>query len=325
MLRFLPLRAPQPLRTLLTWLPGRTVRTALAAAGATVMLASAQGETLALPAPHLPGQVLPALWYPPPGTAGAPSSAAGSGPTGAAAGAPITGRHPAVVMLHGCGGVGAQDQPNARHRMWAEWLQARGHAVLFPLSFTARGLGQVCTVPLGLRTVTPRDRVADVLAAHDWLAARPDIDTARIVLWGFSHGGSTVLATLNAGRSAQSRFRQAIAFYPGCSAYAQAAARGERLRLAAPLQILIGEADDWTPAAPCHRYAEALQQAGQTASITGYPGAFHDFDNPAGRLRVRADVPNGVNPGQGVTVGPDPAAREDAKRRIEALLAAPAN
>lgn len=257
-------------------------------------------EKLDLPAPHLAGGLLPAVWFAP---AGSPA-----------------GPRPAVVMLHGCGGIGARDEPNARHRMWAEWLVARGAVVLFPLSFSARGLAQVCTVPMGQRTITPRDRVADVLAAQAWLAARPDIDPARIVLWGFSHGGSTVLATLTAGAAAQGRFRQAIAFYPGCSAYAQAAARGERLQLAAPLQILIGEADDWTPAAPCQAWVAALAPAGQAAAIVTYPGAFHDFDNPAGRLRVRTDVPNGVNPGRGVTVGPDPAAREDAQRRIGALL-----
>jgi len=267
---------------------------------ALALASPARAERLDLPAPHFADGLLPAVWL---------------APAGATAG-----RRPAVVMLHGCGGLGARDEPNARHRMWADWLVERGFAVLFPLSFSARGLVQVCTVPFGQRSITPRDRVADVLAAHAWLAARPDIDPARIVLWGFSHGGSSVLATLTAGGAAQGRFRQAIAFYPGCSAYARAAARGERLALAAPLQILIGEADDWTPAAPCHAWVAALAQAGQPATIVGYPGAFHDFDNPAGRLRVRTDVPNGVNPGQGVTTGPDPAAREDAKHRIGALL-----
>ena len=55
-------------------------------------------------------------------------------------------------------------------------------------------------------------------------------------------------------------------------------------------------------------------------SLTLYPGAFHDFDNPAGKFRVRTEVPNGVNVGKGVTVGPDSKAREDAMARIDALL-----
>ena len=52
-----------------------------------------------------------------------------------------------------------------------------------------------------------------------------------------------------------------------------------------------------------------------------YAGAYHDFDNPAiKQQRVRSDVPNGVNPGKGVTVGPDPEAREDAKKRVVEFL-----
>lgn len=48
--------------------------------------------------------------------------------------------------------------------------------------------------------------------------------------------------------------------------------------------------------------------------------AYHDFDNPAGVVRVRRDVPNGVNPGQGVHVGPNPMAREASHERVRQLL-----
>ena len=37
----------------------------------------------------------------------------------------------------------------------------------------------------------------------------------------------------------------------------------------------------------------------------------------------RLDVPNGVHPGNGVTVAPNPAARDDAYVRLEAFLRAP--
>lgn len=252
-------------------------------------------------APHLGARALPALLYAPNDTAAGP--------------------RPAVIMLHGCGGVGRDDQPNARHAMWRDWLLDRGFMVVFPLSFTARGLSEICTVRMGERTVQPRDRVADVLATVEALRARGDVDATRLVLWGFSHGGSTVLATVAREPRARGLFRQAIAFYPGCSAYAAAARRGERLALAAPLAILIGEADDWTPAAPCRDWIETLAARGEAAEIALYPGAYHDFDSPRGRPRLRTDVPNGVTPGRGVTVGPNPAAREAAKQRVATLLA----
>ena len=55
-------------------------------------------------------------------------------------------------------------------------------------------------------------------------------------------------------------------------------------------------------------------------TITAYPGAYHGFDGPASQQRLRLDVPNGVNPGKGVTVAPDPAARDDAYAKLKAFL-----
>ena len=56
---------------------------------------------------------------------------------------PVTpGPHPAVVMLHGCGGAYARDGVlNARHRMWGELLAANGYVALLLDSFSSRGQG----------------------------------------------------------------------------------------------------------------------------------------------------------------------------------------
>ena len=54
--------------------------------------------------------------------------------------------------------------------------------------------------------------------------------------------------------------------------------------------------------------------------MTVYPDSYHDFDNPLGQVRLRADVPNGVNPGQGVHVGANPAARVQANARVLRVL-----
>jgi dienelactone hydrolase len=68
---------------------------------------------------------------------------------------------------------------------------------------------------------------------------------------------------------------------------------------------------------------KSLQEHKQPATITTFPNAYHGFDDPSGKLRVRKDVPNGVNgPEAGVTVGPDPDAREAAKREIDHVLRA---
>jgi dienelactone hydrolase len=108
-----------------------------------------------------------------------------------------------------------------------------------------------------------------------------------------------------------------VAFYPGCNGFATAR-RG--YSLAAPLTLYIGGSDDWTAPGPCIDLAARLADAGEPASITVYPGAFHGFDGPSTQPRLRLEVPNGVHPGQGVTVATDPQARDDAYARLKIYL-----
>src|SRR5215468_8148733 len=72
------------------------------------------------------------------------------------------------------------------------------------------------------------------------------------------------------GAGAGHRFAAAVAFYPGCAAGSWLRA----YRAAAPLLILSGELDDWTPAAPCQLLAERARAQGQPVSIVVYPGAY---------------------------------------------------
>jgi dienelactone hydrolase len=68
-------------------------------------------------------------------------------------------------------------------------------------------------------------------------------------------------------------FAAAVAFYPGCQRPDSA--------LATDTLILIGSADDWTPAANCIRWSKAVQTAGHMLHIMVYTGALHSFDAPA--------------------------------------------
>ena len=233
---------------------------------------------------------------------------------GATAAAPA----PAVVLLHGCGG--AYDRHGAlseRTLAYARLLNAQGLHALVLDSLTPRGERELCTQRIGTRRVTQANRRLDALAALDWLARRPDVDARRIGLMGWSNGGSTVLAALNtrhaevAAAPAQPSF--AVAFYPGCEAELK---RGFETRTR--LLMLVGESDDWTPAAPCHQLARAAK--GVAPEIEGYTGAYHGFDSAAA-LRVRHDVPNGTNPGQGVHVGGDAAAAAASRERLLRFLA----
>ena len=224
-----------------------------------------------------------------------------------------------VVMMHGCGGpFGRDGAPNARHRMWGEYLASQGYVALLVDGFSPRGLKEICTQKFADRTIRERDRVGDALAALEWLGKRSDVDPARLALLGWSHGGGTVLAALDALAGPGPQAAAVVSFYPGCSARAKAA---DRFHAVVPVLLLIGEADDWTPAAPCKALAEAVAARGEPMQIVIYPGAYHDFDHPGLRgKRVRREVPNGVRPGEGVTTAPDPVAREDAKRRVRDFL-----
>lgn len=231
------------------------------------------------------------------------------------------GPHRAVVMVHGCGGAYAKEGAlNARHQMWGEYLASQGYMALMLDSFSSRGLKQICTQKYSERTIKEADRIGDAYAALSWLRQQTSVDPQRIALLGWSHGGGVTLdAIRRKPASLAEGFRAAVSFYPGCTTRNKKAAS---FMPYAPLLLLIGEADDWTPAAPCLALTATARANAAPMLIHTYPGAYHDFDNPALRaVRLRADVPNGVNPGQGVHTGPDPEAREDAKRRVIVFFA----
>lgn len=226
------------------------------------------------------------------------------------------GPRPALVLLHGCGGFfDGKGRLAERYTAMADRLNTLGIHVLITDSLTPRGERELCTQRTGSRAVTMLQRRRDALGALAWLAARSDVDGQRLGLLGWSNGGSTVLAATQGAHpevaKAAVRPSLAVAFYPGCEAEGR---RG--YQPVAPLLILIGEADDWTPAAPCRTLAQQLPQSIQ---IEVYPGAFHGFDGTT-PVRLRRDVPNGVNPGAGVHIGMQPAAREAAAVALDAFL-----
>jgi dienelactone hydrolase len=181
---------------------------------------------------------------------------------------------------------------------------------------TPRGERELCTQRIGTRSVTQANRRLDALAALTWLALRDDVDDRRIGLLGWSNGGSTVLAATNlrqrdvAAHAVRPAF--AIAFYPGCEAELN---RG--YEPGSRLLMLVGEADDWTPAAPCRSLVQSAAEPKPV--IESYAGAYHGFDSDL-PVRLRRDVPGGVNPGQGVHVGGDPQALKMSRERLLRFL-----
>jgi len=174
------------------------------------------------------------------------------------------GPFPAIIVLHGCGGLGPSQI------IWAQRLAGWGYATLIPDSLTPRDVKRVCE-PESQPLVTPWDRVGDVGSAVAWLRTRKEIDPARIAVLGLSHGGTTAMLATETIYE-KFRLRAAIDFYGPC---VDPAAHGT-----VPLFVAAGELDDWgDPALRCKAFAAAMRPA-QVVEVHVYPGAYHAFDNP---------------------------------------------
>lgn len=175
-----------------------------------------------------------------------------------------SGPYPAMVVLHTCGGV------DEHIRDWARRLVSWGYVAIMPDSFRPRGVHNVCNQG---REVPPELRAADAFAAAAYLRTLPNVRPDRIGVIGFSHGGWTVMTTVLADTVAQDGgrpFAAGVAYYPACPP--------PRSPLATDTLILIGQADDWTPAARCERWRDTAQTDGHTLLMTEYPGVLHSFD-----------------------------------------------
>jgi dienelactone hydrolase len=229
------------------------------------------------------------------------------------------GPFPAVVMLHGCTGLRTGTGAiQGKLQFWADHLRTLGYVTLLVDSFTPRGIDEVCT---GRHLLSPvRDRADDARGALRYLQGRAGVHADRIALLGWSNGAAATLSVLFDRGTVEQDFRAAVAFYPNCTRKYPA---GPVFRPYAPLYILVGELDDWTPAAPCMEIVERARAAGSPIAIKVYPGAHHSFDAPATPVRYRPEVKNHSRPDgdSGATVGTDPAARADAIVEVTSFLA----
>jgi dienelactone hydrolase len=222
------------------------------------------------------------------------------------------GPFPAVVLLHGCGGMLTNSgYVTASFRHWAELLALEGYVAVLTDSFNPRGYRSICE--LQKRPILEsRERAEDAYATREWLISQPYVQPERIGLLGWSNGGGGTLWGMRRVQPYRG-FRAAVAFYPGCRTLSRAKTPYQPY---APLLILIGEADDWTPATFCVELTKVARQQGGTVEIVTYPGAHHSFDRINFPVRYRPNVRNLSRPDRlGAWVGEHPAAREDATQR----------
>jgi dienelactone hydrolase len=239
------------------------------------------------------------------------------------------GPFPAVVIMHDCSGLGPTS--SGAPERWAKELLAQGFVVIIPDSFSSRGheLG-VCTDPSPSRNeVSPYRRARDAYAALSYLRGLPYVDGEHIGLLGRSHGASTTLVAMVAsGGNWQplgqepAGFAAAVALFPECNLPLGGWRNGAGVfKPRAPLLILIGEKDDWTPAEPCVNLAAAAQAAGYPVSLTVLPNAYHAFDSPEPVRHVAKVINRNAPGGRGATIGGDPRAWRESIRQVDEFFA----
>lgn len=185
-----------------------------------------------------------------------------------------SGKQPTVVLLHGAGGVGPF---NGVVGEWSRVFNEAGYAVFIVDSWSGRGLQNIAA---DTGRVSTMSRIYDLVGALDVLAKHPLVDSSKIAVMGFSHGGQPALYSSleRFGKLFNSDARVAahISVYGACNTTFHGDDAVSR-----PVLMLHGAADDWVLAAPCRDYASRLTKAGKNVSYIEYPEAHHAFDGPA--------------------------------------------
>ena len=181
-------------------------------------------------------------------------------------------RAPAVIMLHGSGGV-----LSARELTYGRQLAAMGIGALVVDAFAARR-DRATSFTERLLNITETMVMADAYAGLAWLAARPEIDAQHVALLGFSYGGmvSVYAAHEQVARTfapSGLRFAGHAAFYAPCIAQFE-----DQRTTGRPVLILMGAEDELVRPERCEATAAELRIGGSPAQVIVYPGAYHQWD-----------------------------------------------
>jgi dienelactone hydrolase len=183
---------------------------------------------------------------------------------------PGTEKFPAVILIHGSGGIGA---PYAR---WVDELNSAGIATFLVDSFSGRGIVNTITDQSQLDTLA---MMVDAYRALALVAQHPRIDAGRIAVMGFSKGAVAAVYSSN------ERFRKMygpsnveFAAHIGMYTPCYTTYRDDDKVSSKPIRLFHGQADDWVPIQPCRDYVERLRRAGADVALTEYPGANHSYD-----------------------------------------------
>ncbi len=189
---------------------------------------------------------------------------------------PGTDKVPAVVLVHGSGGI-----YSAELDFWPKQFNAADIAVFTLDMFGPRGVQSTAEdqsqVPFAAD-------VADAFAALKLVATHPRIDAKRIAIMGFSRGGIAALRSDVEKIIASQKLPEGLRYAAVIPTYAGSCAGIFRLVVRpgvfakAPILFIHGDADDYTPIGPCQDYADKIGKAGTPVEFVVIEGAQHKFD-----------------------------------------------
>ncbi|MBW2410223.1 MAG: dienelactone hydrolase family protein [Deltaproteobacteria bacterium] len=182
----------------------------------------------------------------------------------------ISRKVPAVIILHGVGGV------DDFYFEMADILNEMGIAAFVVDSFENRGILQGLEI-LKKLFHSYSVRIADAYAALKLLSTHPKIDKDRIAVMGFSHGARVALFVAsenirNFFSKEELQFAASIAYYPGCFPQFE-----DITFTKAPILMLLAERDNICPVSACLDYARRMQESGVDVKTVVYKGAHHQF------------------------------------------------
>ncbi len=186
------------------------------------------------------------------------------------------GKVAAVVVIHSAGGY---EDPTR-----APYVQALNQAGIATLELNL--------FPAGGRPKSSLLNLPQTFGALMYLAQLPQIDSERIGIMGFSHGG--LLSLLSSSKKLNNdytggkfKFAAHLPLYPVCWAHLVAAEGKNAVYpknvyaelTGAPVHILAGAKDDYDAPDTCQKFIDALPEAARPqVALTMYPDATHGWD-----------------------------------------------
>ena len=184
-------------------------------------------------------------------------------------------KYPVMIMIinSGCG-------YNFRNYLHGVDIKKEGVATLELDNCKSRGLSRFNPIGAGnFNVLTPWMGAADALYALKFLQNHPKVDPDKIGITGFSWGGQVAVWTgLDLVRKSivgnESDFALRVSYYGFCRYFDEPNYSKNKLH------FFIGEKDA-APPIHCQNMVTSFNKLGFDISIDIFPGAYHNFDDPA--------------------------------------------